>query len=234
MLTEGPIAWPDTFPAHPAPYSAVIVTTLDELLPTSGIFLDPMCGTGKCFELERDDRVIMGTEIEPTYAALHPRTLQADATALPFPTGMFDGGFCSPTYGNRMGVDYTAPGWTKNPKGRRNYSLSARWLARDARVVLHRNNTARYGTKRGLREYWRLHRLIWAEVGRVTRPGGIFLLNAKDLPKMAITDGHVELLTAAGFREVDRRRVYPPGYRNGANRDLRVDGEDVVTLVRER
>lgn len=226
------ITWPEKFVSHPAPYSTCIMEALDELLPTTGIFLDPMCGSGRCFDLEHDGRIIAGTEIEPEFAALHPRTTLADATMLPFGDGAFDGGFCSPTYPNRMNGDYTAPGWTKDPTGRRNYSLSVRWLARDESRQLRLNNTARYGAKRGIGEYWRLHRLIWAEVARVIRPGGIFILNTKDLPGMPVTDPHVWNLTAVGFSEVERRRVFPPGYRRGSNRELRVEHEDIVVLER--
>jgi SAM-dependent methyltransferase len=225
------IVWPERFTAHPAPYSDCILTAIDEALPAAGVFLDPMCGSGRCFELERPGRVVVGGEIEREFAALHSKTMVADATRLPFGAGAFDGGFTSPAYPNRMAGDYTGPGWTKNPKGRRNYSLSKRWLARDERVVLHRHNTARYGVKRGIAEYWDLHLRIWGEVGRVVKPGGVFVLNAKDLPGMTVVDGHVEMLEAAGFAVEYRMPVFPPGYRYGANRH-RVDHEEIVVMRR--
>jgi SAM-dependent methyltransferase len=227
------IAWPDTFVSHPAPYSRVILEAIDRLLPASGTFLDPMAGSGKIFNLERPGRTFVATEIEPEFAALHPRTLLADATRLPFDSASFDGGATSPTYPNRMAGDYAPPGWTKNPKGRRSYSLSKRWLARDASLELAPTNTARYSTRRGVENYWWLHAKIWAEVARVIRPGGIFVLNTKDTVQALVTDPHVRLLTDAGFEEVHREIVKPPGYRNGANRHLRVGHEDIVVLRRE-
>lgn len=224
--------WPEKFPEHPAPYSKVILDTIDEVLPTVGAYLDPMCGSGRCFELERNGRIVVGTEIEPAFAALHPRTIVADATKLPFGNRSFDGGFCSPTYPNRMNGDYTAPGWTKKPDGRRNYSLSVRWLERNADVELRQNNTARFSIRRDIARYWEVHRAIWMEVARVIRPGGIFILNTKDLPSVPVTEPHVWILTTAGFTEKERYRVRPPGYRNGANRDIRVEGEDIVVFQR--
>ncbi len=225
-------AWPDTFVSHPAPYSRVIIEAIDRLLPASGTFLDPMAGAGRCFSLERDDRTFVATEIEPEFAALHPRTIVADATRLPFATAGFDGGACSPTYPNRMAGDYAAAGWTKNPRGRRSYSLSKRWLARDAEAMLHPNNAARFSTKRGIENYWWLHNAIWSEVARVIRPGGTFILNTKDSTAALVTDPHVRLLTDAGFTEVHREVVRPPGYKFGTNRHLRVGHEDIVVLVR--
>jgi hypothetical protein len=228
------VTWPESFTDHPAPYSAVIIEAIDRLLPTRGTYLDPMCGTGRCFDLETSTRHILGTEIEPEFAALHPRTICADATALPFATASLTGGFCSPAYPNRMAGDYTAAGWTRNPKGRRNYSLSKRWLARDPGVVLHRNNTARYSVRRDVDRYWTLHASIWSEMARVVRVGGTFILNTKDLPADLVTGKHVALLVEAGFVAVDHHRVHPPGYRNGAHRELRVEHEDVVVLVKVR
>jgi SAM-dependent methyltransferase len=225
--------WPDRFPSHPAPFSDCILAVIDEFLPESGVFLDPMCGSGRCFELEWPGRLIVGTEIEEEFAALHPKTTVADATHLPFGTAVFDGGFTSPSYPNRMNGDYTGPGWTKNPHGRRNYSLSKRWLARDETVVLHEHNTARYGVKRGMAHYWNLHFRIWGEVARVVKPGGIFVLNTKDLPGVAVTNYHIELLEDEGFVVDYRMPVFPPGYRYGANRE-RVDHEDIVVLRRTR
>lgn len=223
--------WPDTFVEHPCPYSRVILETIDRLLPASGTFLDPMAGSSKCFDLERPGRVFVATEIEPEFAALHPRTILADATRLPFATASFDGGACSPVYPNRM-TDYVPAGWTKNPKGRRSYSLSKRWLARDAEVVLHPNNAARFSTRRGIGDYWWIHRAVWAEVARVTRPGGTFVLNTKNTAAALVTEPHARLLTAAGFTEVHREQVRPPGYRMGRNREVRADTEDIVVLVR--
>ena len=227
------VVWPEKFVAHPAVYSAVILAAIDRLLPASGTFIDPMAGSGRCFNLERGDRHIVATEIEPEFAALHPRTICADATALPFATSSLDGGFCSPSYPNRMNGDYTAAGWTKNSTGRRNYSLSKRWLARDADAVLHSHNTSRYGERRKPGFYWLLHALVWGEVARVVKPGGVFIVNCKDLPRLPVTEPHVALLIDAGFTEVHREQVRPPGYRFGENSKLRVDHEDIVVLVRQ-
>jgi hypothetical protein len=223
--------WPDTFVSHPAPYSRVILEAIDRLLPASGTFLDPMAGSAKCFDLERYGRTIVATEIEPEFAALHPRTILADATRLPFASASFAGGACSPVYPNRM-TDYVPAGWTKNPKGRRSYSLSKRWLARDASLELAPTNTARYSTRRGIADYWWLHRSIWTELARVIRPSGTFVLNTKNSTAALVTEPHVRLLMAAGFEEVHREQVRPPGYRMGRNRELRADHEDIVVLVR--
>ena len=90
-------------PPHPARFNDRILEAADQLLgPRLGWILDPFAGTGRVHELRRSGRFTIGVEIEPEWAAMHPRTIVGSALALPFGAETFDAIVTSPTYGNRM------------------------------------------------------------------------------------------------------------------------------------
>jgi hypothetical protein len=83
----------DRSPArHPARFTDVIIERVQRILdaehgtpildaPAPRV-LDPFAGTGGVHELIGYET--LGVELEPEWAALHPRTILGDATALPF------------------------------------------------------------------------------------------------------------------------------------------------------
>lgn len=77
---------------HPAKYNDKILSAIEDLLPEGSSVIDVMAGTGRIFELERlvPGVKVTAIELEPEWAALHPRTQVGNALSLPFPDGSFD------------------------------------------------------------------------------------------------------------------------------------------------
>ena len=71
-------------PRHPARYTDVLLPVFAELLQGSARILDPFGGTGKVFELAAllPGAQIEAIEIEPEWAAMHPKTMLGNALAL--------------------------------------------------------------------------------------------------------------------------------------------------------
>jgi hypothetical protein len=94
---------------HSAKYSISILKLLkalvnDEDRPIPGILFDPFAGVGSGSVIRQDWQ---GIELEPEYAAEHPKVTQGNALDL---SDYPDGIGCittSPTYGNRMAGNYT-------------------------------------------------------------------------------------------------------------------------------
>jgi SAM-dependent methyltransferase len=219
---------------HPARFSAPILellaVLLDELLPTGGAVLDPFSGTGRIHELATPTRTTVGVEIEPEWAACHPRTVQGDATALPFPSATFDAVVTSCCYGNRFADHHNAQDGSR----RRGYTHDLRRMTGDPARRLHVNNTgALYAWQP---RYWDIHERAWSEVHQVLRPGGPFLLNVSDCRRrgkvVQVVERHAALCQRLGFRLVARHPVGTPRMRYGANREARAEHE--VVLIFER
>lgn len=206
-----------TQPAHPARFSNALLPVIDELLGDAKTVLDPFAGVGRIHEL---NRLTVGVEIEPEWAATHPNTLEGDATKLWFHDATFDAIATSPTYGNRMADNYDGRDGSK-----RNTYRTA--LGHD----LDKNNSG--GMQWGL-DYRALHWVAYGEAIRVLKPGGRFVLNMKDHirkgERVHVTDWHIEALQLWGLRLDTRRRVPLRGNRFGANADLRIDYEEVILL----
>lgn len=204
---------------HPARYSPEVLETLSaELGPVTGPVLDPFAGTGRIHQIGRGDTI--GIEIEPEWANLHPRTFHGDATDLPFPDESFGAVATSPCYGNRMADLYDG----RDGSRRHTY-----------RIALGRLPSA--NSAAGLQwgeTYRELHRGAWEEAYRVLRPGGVILVNIADHirrgERQPVTAFHWETLQRTGFAPLRIRRIPTPGMRQGANRDLRTDGEMLLVL----
>ena len=225
---------------HPAVFSDPVLAKFDELIEPGSLVLDPFAGTGKIHRLA-DVRTV-GVEIQPAWAELHPRTICANARALPFADASFDMIATSPCYGNRMADHHE----NRDGSYRRSYFHDHRRLTGDPTARLHPDNAGLL--KFTDSKYRTDHRAFWAEAVRVLRPGGGFLLNAKDyLSTQGPADGyrvwdeehskfryrvtawHVDVLVDLGLKVVGDHKVTTSGNRRGANRE-RIDAEDVIVL----
>lgn len=170
--------------------------------------LDPFAGIGGIHYLDQFGFPTVGVEIEPEWCN-HPRTVQGDATFLPFADEVFPIVITSPCFGNRMADHHEA----SDHSYRRTYKHS---LGRDLNPV----NTG--GMPWGPR-YRLIHSIAWYEVWRVTRPGGVFVLDHKDHirdhRRQHVTNWHYQTITGLGFELVEVVRPEVPGFRFGENRD---------------
>ncbi len=100
----------EKFPSHPARYTEALLPIMAAMLRGRKRIIDPFAGSGRCFLFEKfiPDCEVSGTEIEPEWAAMHPRTTLGSALALPWADGYFDAVCTSPTYGNRMSDHHNA------------------------------------------------------------------------------------------------------------------------------
>lgn len=197
---------------HPARFSDRILDEIHDAWPkwAAGPILDPFAGVGKVHLLA--DRLgidSVGVELEPEWAAQHPKNIVANALALPFADESFGAVVTSPTYGNRMADKHEARDRCKKCGGRGRvgpsdwrelppeaWSAPADW---DRETVckpcdgsgLSRRNTYRHALGRPLTEgsgaglqwgdaYRDFHWEAWEEAKRVLRPGGLFVLNISD------------------------------------------------------
>ena len=213
---------------HSAKFSKAIIERLDQIVPLDVTVLDPFAGVGCIHQLgvPFSNRDTYGIEIEPEWAAAHPRTEVGNALELPFDDGTFDVCVTSPCYGNRFADHHAA----KDGSIRRSYTHDMRRLTGDADRKLHPDNagTLAWGPK-----YRAFHIRAWREVWRVLVDGGYFYLNVSDFyanrRRVKVTNWHVGAVIGIGFMLEDRETVMTPRMRHGANRE-RVEGEQLLTF----
>ena len=210
-------------PAHPAKFSTGLLPLFADLLDGYSRVLDPFAGTGRIHMLEDlGPFETVGIELEPEWADMHERTLLGNALDLPFDDGHFDGVCTSPTYGNRLADHHEA----KDGSIRHSYRHTlGRPLSSD------NSGQMQWGPK-----YRDFHEAAWAEVHRVLRPGGRFVLNLKDhirKKQMApVTGWHVTYLTQTlGFQLLNVLGMSAPTLRQGANVKVRAGNAEVVFVL---
>lgn len=211
-------------PSHPAKYTDVLLVAMARMLKGRKRILDPFGGTGKVFLLNHwlPDAQIDAVEIEPEWAAKHPKTTLGNALHLPWPDGYFDAICTSPVYGNRMS-DTTLP----SAKGN-----IWRYYACQLGRKLHPDNS---GQLQWGPDYQDFHRRAWTETRRVLVESGLFVLNIKDHIRdgklMNVTAWHVECLEALCFKMERVERIDTPSFRRGRNSELRVPYESVILFT---
>jgi tRNA G10 N-methylase Trm11 len=185
----------------------------------SGRILDPFAGTGKVHALPYPT---VGVELEPEWATMHPDTIMASALDMPFSNNHFDAVVTSPCYGNRMADHHEA----KDTSRRNTYRHA---LGR----ALHEDNAGQlqWGDK-----YRQFHKRAWAEVNRVTRLGGLLILNISDHIRkgalVPVTAWHFDHLIHNGWAYREREQIATPRLRQGANHALRCDVESIMLFVK--
>lgn len=237
----------------PAPYSKEIVDAmLPRLAGIRGTWLDPFAGQGgSLHRFVGQGHKVIGVEIEQPNVDALPSAAglieQGDATNLRFRPRSISALFTSVTYGNRFSDSHNAQercrncggtgkvGRKKCPKcveGRRNhhrrgYTHDIRTLTGDPAYVLDRNNTGAFGFH--TQEYHDLHYAAYLDLLRVAKPDAPFLLNVSDFIKnQEIVHGatwHLIAAQSVGWIWVDAESIRTRRFRDGANRELRVDNE---------
>lgn len=202
---------------HPAKFSAPILAELRAALahwaPATPLFplsvLDPFAGVGGVHELAAAGYDTTGLELEADWAATHPRTVQGNATAMPFEDGSFDVIATSPCYGNRMADTYdgsrdrctecagsgeiSAQLITSGSTGIKLGDPVLEECPRCAGTGLATSKRYTYrialghdltdGSAAGMQwghDYRELHRAVWSEAHRVLKPRGLLMLNISD------------------------------------------------------
>lgn len=201
---------------HPAKFSKPILEAIEEIASSYGIsgkVIDPFAGVGGVHSLGFDS---WGVELEPEWAAQHPRNLVGDALNLPFKDKSFGVAITSPTYANRMADHHEA----KDASKRNTY-----------KHTLGRNLSAGSSASMQWGEaYCTFHYLAWKELRRVL--DGWLILNCSDHirkgERQYVVDWHQQCLVTLGFGFVAETEVCTQRNRQGQNHDLRVDSESVL------
>jgi len=216
--------------SHPAKFSDPILWEIDELLRYEetargpiGVILDPFAGVGRVHELARAGRVTLGVEIEPEWAATHPRTIVGDALDLPFPNASVDAVVTSPTYGNRMADHHNAQDWS----GRITYRHRL-----GCPLHPHNSGQLQWGDR-----YRNFHLAAWQEVDRVLKPTGLIVLNVSDHirggKQIPVAEWHRDTISGMGWQVVNEMKVPTRRMGFGKNRDVRVEYEMIYLFRRE-
>lgn len=224
----------------PAAYSKeliepIVAAYLRHSVLEEGVLLDPFGGTGHRFAqiAERLGMAPVAIEIEPGYVQAgeaHHCVRTGDSRQLPFADGSVDGAATSPAYPNGVSDAFRSNEGSK----RHTYIHRLReWLGDD--YELQPGNAGGMNPRRSpkaLEAFYDVHRAVWAEVYRVLRPNGIFVVNTKDPVKVPFREHTEAQLVAAGFEVVEVIQVPVRGLNHGRNAEKKYSFED-LTIVRK-
>lgn len=223
-----------TPPDHPAKFSAPIMDLLDVIVKRGLLerwvrrpvrILDPMAGVGTVHALAQEGTIVTtGLEIEPEWANQHPRTIEGDATDMPFGDGSFEMIVTSPPYGNRMADQFVSKDGTKRMTY---YHFLGRRLHENSAAGMH------FGD-----QYKKTMTDIFIECKRVLVEDGIIVLNVSDFIKngdiVPVVEWYRDMLIGLGYRVMKDDEVKTRRMRYGANHKLRVESERVIVFQRRR
>jgi SAM-dependent methyltransferase len=220
--------------------------------------IDPFAGVGRGrleIALKPYVSAVIGIELQPEWCT-DEETYQADATALPYEDGLFDAVFSSPVFPNRMtdhhdakdpckacggsGCEVFGPhshgcvivghGSCKQCKGS---GLS--WRNTYAHALRRHGGEVVPGSAAVLQwgpAYRSLHRRALVEMIRVVVPDGLLAINMsnhiRNGTEQLVVEWWLNEMIVAGCRIHEVRRVPTRRQRNGANGEVRVDGEVVI------
>lgn len=221
---------------HPAQYTNVIIEKFAHIVHQYGAacievkVLDPFAGVGNIHKIPEilgsavDVHVeTYGVELQPLWAAAHPRTQVGNALALPFKDNKFDFIMTSPCYGNRMADHHNAQDGSKRITYKHYYGEE---LEEENAGTLQWTNP----------EYQIFHAAAWAESLRVLKPHGIFVVNISNhirgYEEMPVTEWHLQCLLELGLFLEYTEPVVTPRMRSGANAHLRVHNEHILVMRR--
>lgn len=212
---------------HPAKFTdsilAEIQRQIEPLWFPEACVLDPFAGVGKLANVIPHENLWLN-EIELEWLEQCPDDcvkVLGDALRLRFSDGFFDFAITSCCYGNRMSDHHNA----KDGSRRNTYK---HMLGRD----LHPNNSGQFqwdGNYEG--KYCNFHIKSWNELWRVLKPNGYFFLNVSDHIRKGkiqnVSDFHLGTCIYMGFDWIKTVEIETPRNRFGANRELRVDHENL-------
>lgn len=248
---------------HPAKWSAPVLECIAGYVQDEAAqceqrlrVLDPFAGVGR---QRLEDAIglasaieVVGVELQPEWGDEH--TQEGDARDLPAEwSGRFDVIATSPCYGNRMADHHLAADPCKPCGGTgaavregptsgaqacptcKGHGLS--WRNTYAHTLRRQGGDIVPGSaavEQWGRGYRKLHAEVIMELMRVTREGGLLLVNmsnhVRDGQEQLVVEWWVNELLVRQCSIVEVRRVATRRQRNGANGELRVDGEVVIAM----
>jgi hypothetical protein len=219
-----------TIVKHPARYNDAILSVIDAALSEhviDGTVVDPFGGVGGIHKLHGYNTLAI--ELEPEWAeqaALLGPTWCGDFFDWE-PHSKVGAVVTSCTYGNRMADNHQPGEDDKSTRITYRHSLG--------RELDERNSG---GMQWGV-EYRAFHIRAWIKVRELLTGGGIFVLNVKDHVRkgeiVPVVDWHRKrVLGTGGFELLDDVQVPVTGMGFGANGQVRVAHEHVMTFERVR
>lgn len=188
---------------------------------------DPFAGTGKLFTYADATGTLAahpirwcGVEIEHEWASQHPDVYYGSTVTWehPVPEWRADVIVTSPCYGNRMADHHDARDASKRNTYR--HTLG-RPLSDGSSAMMQWGG-----------EYRRFHGYIWTRcIEEWLAPGGAFILNISNHiragAEQLVSEWHVSTLISLGLKWEQGYKIPTQRQRQGANGELRVDGEQL-------
>jgi len=219
----------DNSPKHPAKYSDAFIPIFAEKLTGCKNVLDPFAGTGKIGKIKEYGFTgnIFANDIEREW--LEPNIYHCDvltfndAEKLNYIDGYFDAICTSPTYGNRMADHHNA----KDGSKRITYTHCLGH-------TLAQENT---GAMQWGEAYRDKHVRIYAQICRLVRPEGLFILNISDHIRngqvVNVSDWHKEQILTNGFSLQETIEVVTCRMGFGANSSRRTKNEYIFVFRKD-